>query len=386
VTGIQRGEAKKDGASPLPTVQFVSKSIGPPFRDGTKCFVRDLTNHLETVHPLVLGTSEDCSELQAERVPLYDGRGHFAPGLRDNMKAFLWLLTRSRANLWHFVFAPNPRSSQMARALGWLRRVPSIQTVASPPRTFESPARLLFGDRVVTQSRWTRDRFFDAYRALGQEPPPIEVIPPIAPAVPTPSPEAIARVRSALEVSPEDELLVYPGDLEMSQGADRVALLAKELTQRTTLKRTTVVFAYRNKTPRAALRARELSEALSGTGARFLPETPDIHALLRTATAILFPVDDLYGKVDMPIVLLEAIRLGTPIITSGEGPLGELTRAHHHPFEIPTWLETIGAILRGKDREPPPRDLGPHEPEAVARAYETLYEELLSPRKKGRAG
>ncbi len=386
MTGIQRGEASKDRASPLPTVQFVSKSIGPPFRDGTKCFVRDLTNHLETVRPLVLGTSEDSPELKAERISLYEGGRHFAPGLRDNMTAFLWLLTRSRANLWHFVFAPNPRSSQMARALGWLRHIPTVQTVASPPRSFDHPARLLFGHRVVTQSRWTRDRFFDAYRALGQEPPPIEVIPPIAPAVPIPSPEATLRVRSALEVSPDDELLVYPGDLEMSQGADRVALLARELAQRTTLRRPTVVFAYRNKTPRAALRARELSETLAGTGARFLPETSDIHALLRTATAILFPVDDLYGKVDMPIVLLEAIRLGTPIVTSGEGPLGELTRAHHHPFEIPTWLETLGAILRGKDREPPPRDLGPHEPEAAARAYEALYEELLAPRKKGQSG
>lgn len=383
MTGIQRGEAPRDRASPLPTVQFISKSIGPPFRDGTKCFVRDLTNHLEAVHPLVLGTSEEAPELKAERIPLYEGGGHFAPGLRDNMKAFVWLLTRSRANLWHFVFAPNPRSSQMARALGGLRRVPSVQTVASPPRSFERPARLLFGARVVTQSRWTRDRFFDAYRALGEEPPPIDVIPPIAPAVAVPPPEAIARVRNTLGVGPDDELLVYPGDLEMSQGADRVALLAKELAQRTTRSRATVVFAYRNKTQHAQARARALEESLEGTGARFLPETPDIHALLRTAAAILFPVDDLYGKVDMPIVLLEAIRLGTPIITSGEGPLGELTRAHHHPFEIPTWLETIGAILRGKDREPPPRDLGPHEPLAVARAYEAVYEELLAPRKKG---
>ncbi len=33
------------------------------------------------------------------------------------------------------------------------------------------------------------------------------------------------------------------------------------------------------------------------------------------------PVDDLHGKVDLPIVLLEALTLGTPALVLDEGPL-----------------------------------------------------------------
>lgn len=372
--GHSKDEAPGHGASSAPTVQFVSKAIAPPFRDGTKCFVRDLSNHLQSVRPLVLGGSLNSPDLSAEVIALYRRSGGFAPALQDNVTAFLWLLTRSRADLWHFVFAPNPRSSQMARALRKLRKVPTVQTVASPPRSFDSPARLLFGDRIVTQSRWTKSQLDAGYRASGSPPPRIDVIPPIAPRVPKPDPGAIAEVRRELGVGADDELLVYPGDLEMSQGSTRVAALARELTRLPSPP--VVVFAYRNKTPRARERADELAASLAGARVRFLPETPRIHALLATARLIVFPVDDLFGKVDLPIVILEALRLGTEVLTSGEGPLEEVGPGQKLAWELEAWVRAIAGIREtGESREPP--DLSAHEPEAVARAYESLYAELL---------
>ena len=50
----------------------------------------------------------------------------------------------------------------------------------------------------------------------------------------------------------------------------------------------------------------------------------DLPALLATALAVMFPVDNLYGKVDLPLVLLEAMALGTPIVAASGGPLEEL--------------------------------------------------------------
>lgn len=138
-----------------------------------------------------------------------------------------------------------------------------------------------------------------------------------------------------------------------------------------------MVFAYRNKTPRAAERARELAASLQGASVRFLPETPNIHALLATADLIVFPVDDLFGKVDLPIVLLEALRLGTPVFTSGEGPLSELPGAEHIAFHPEDWSRAILEILRAGRAQHSPDALGPHEPETVARAYEAIYAEIL---------
>jgi phosphatidylinositol alpha-1,6-mannosyltransferase len=45
---------------------------------------------------------------------------------------------------------------------------------------------------------------------------------------------------------------------------------------------------------------------------------------LAGSTAVLFPVDDLWGKVDVPIVLLESMKLGVPVIAINHGPLADL--------------------------------------------------------------
>lgn len=345
-----------------------------PFHDGTKCFVRDLTNHIEGFETAVLGGRERPPELNRARViDLHRKKGQFSPALSENIKTLAWLLLRSRADVWHFAFAPNSRSSAAAKFARAMRKVPTLQTVVSPPRSFHEPEALLFGDIVVTQSRWTRDQFRGAFGFRGLAPPRLEVIHPVAPAVTRPSPDLETRLRSELRVAPSEPLLVYPGDLEMSRGSARIAELARTFAERGV--RGTFVFAYRNKTPGAAPRRAQLESSLDPARVRFVADTPLIHALLASAALVLFPVEDLFGKVDIPIVLLEALRLGTPVVASDEGPLRELEPALRLAWDPRLWTERILSLL---ESGPPsnPVDLGPHEPQRAAQAYENLYAEL----------
>lgn len=363
-------------------VQVVSKPLVPPFRDGTKCFVRELANHIEDFELGVFGPDAALDEIPgAQVIDLGARRSTFAPGLVENVKTMAWLLLRSKAALWHFVFAPNPRSSRACHRITRLRRKKSIQTIASPPRSFATPNDLLFADIVVAQSADTKRRFLDSYQAAGLEPPRIEVIHPAIPPLIDPPVEARRAVFDALRLPPETHLLVYPGDLEMSQGAPRVAELARHLSSDLRTNAAHVVFAYRAKTPQARTRAAELAQSLRGIPVTFLPETPHIHALLAVATAVLFPVDDLYGKVDLPIVLLEALELRTQVLTSGEGPLAELVGARHRPFDPRVWLEEVALLLKKPPRPPEP-DLAFRRTFSASRlgaAYEALYHDLLGP-------
>src|SRR5690606_15227932 len=128
----------------VPSVLFVSKPVAPPFRDGSICLVRDLALHLERVRPIVMATA-DAPELGGNVVVerIYPQKGGYAPALRDNARAFARLLVGARPSLWHFVFAPNPRSSLAAHVARMVRRVPCVQTIASAPRRFEGLGRLL---------------------------------------------------------------------------------------------------------------------------------------------------------------------------------------------------------------------------------------------------
>jgi hypothetical protein len=379
----------------LRRVLFVSKPIAPPFHDGTKCLVRDVALELVRVRPIVMSTaSAPALEAAAgrraangiEEARVYADAGSFSPSFAANLRAAAWLLTRARADLWHFVFAPNPRTSRAGRVLARSRRVPVLQTVASPPKSFERPSRLLFGDVVVAQSRWTLERLRTGL--LGEErgsavgDPRLELIPPPL-AAPSPrSPAALAAVRRELDIASEATILTYPGDLETSSGARAVSELVVPLARQ--VKNLVVVFAYRAKSARAPAIARLIADSLDPRHVRVKGNVSDVLALLQTSSAVLFPVDDLWGKVDLPIVLLEAMALGVPVVAYDRGPLLELGGALHVPSgDIKALLGAVLALLgeeslRGRviseQRETVARR---HDAKLAARAYERLYLELL---------
>lgn len=368
-------------------VLFVSKPIVPPYHDGTKCFVRDISLRLERVTPVVMSTSESPELPPAAdvpngaspmRLPVYASSGGFAPGLTSNLRAALWLLLRSREDLWHFVFAPNPRTSGFARNLRRLRRVPVLQTIASPPREFRDIDSLLFGDIVVAQSEWTKRQV----EAEARRPWRIEVIPPPVGPIEPRTREARARARQEIEVGSDVPLFVYPGDIELGNGAERVRAAVAEIVR--LVPDAVVVFAYRRKTARAPEVALELARDLPRASVRFTDCTSDVLALIEESRAVLFPVDDLWGKVDLPIVLLEAMTLGVPVVAAERGPLAELRgvvhvdpddalalasaarELHERDEQRARWIDAARAHVRER-----------HAAAVVARRYEALYLELL---------
>lgn len=370
--------------SKRPVLQLISKPVVPPFSDGSKCLVRDLCLHLSTVEAHVLTDGSDSPALKDAIVShaIYGAPGGFSPALQQNLRVFLFLLLRSRAQLWHYVFAPNPRTSAVGHILKALRGIPTVQTVASPPRSFDEPQKLLFGDIVVAQSEWTRRKFLDAYVRSGRSAPRIEVIRPPAPEIAEIDNLAVEKVRARFGLSGGDPLFLYPGDLEVSQGASRIVELSRGLAER--LPRARFVIAYRDKTKLAFDRAKELEERVEGGVVRFECNVPDIHALVKASTAVLFPVDDLYGKIDLPIVLLEAFRLGTPVVALNEGPLSSLEGALLLGEDETDWLAAAERLatddgFHASQCERGLRAIEAHyRPDHVAMAYERLYGDLLS--------
>jgi phosphatidylinositol alpha-1,6-mannosyltransferase len=361
-------------------VLFVSKPIAPPFHDGTKCLVRDVASELRAFTPVVMTTREALSTLPAGLTgrPVYGSGGAFAPALLDNARAALSLLTGPRDDLWHFVFAPNPRTGQVARALRAVRRIPIVQTVASPPRHFRGLPRLLFGDEIVVQSRSTESKLLEAARNEGFVLPPLSVIPPPVPLLAPPSAEQVRQARLDLDVEPEARLILYPGDLEVSCGAEATRALVEPLCER--FPDAIVVFAYRNKTPAAAERAAVLKLALQGRRVRITDRVSNMHALLAAVDIVIFPVDDLWGKVDQPIVLLESLQLGTPCLVLDQGPLKDVDGAGKLPaIDTRAWLEAITVLLESDAKRA--RVIADGRAAAsrvyasgvVARAYEAIY-------------
>ncbi len=374
---------------PSPRVLFVSKPVAPPWHDGSKNLVRDVAAHLERVTPTVMSTEAfaRASSLPPRvRVePVYSAASRFTPPFAANTRVFARLLRGDPLDLWHFIFAPNAASSGAALAAKRVRRLsgfrgPVVQTVASAPRTFEGVSRLLFGDHIIALSEWTRRRLVDA----GATRAPIHVIPPCAAAPAEPAEGVVRALRARHDL--RGKVVLYPGDYEFSQGARTVvAALPRVLAEVPNL---TAVFACRAKTPRAAVAEAELQREVERLGlaprVRYLGEVPDMPALLRASVVVAFPVDDLYGKVDVPLVLLEALALGVPLVVAAGGPLEELAPAASEvPPGAPERLAAavVGLLAPGAALEA--AKLGRtlygerFTPSVVARAHDALYERAL---------
>lgn len=368
----------------MQSVLFVSKPIVPPFHDGAKCLVRDVAAHLSRYRPTVFttfGAPPVSPGVCAE--PIYPGAGSFAPTVSDNARVLRRLLLGRGDAIWHFVFAPNPASSVVAHVVRALRRVPTVQTIASAPRSFERLGQLLFGDRIVVLSEWMRDAMLSRGRF---SPDRIRLIPPpVSRAMPSAS--EMQTTQRDLSIPEGARVITYPGDIERSRGARLVSECIPSLLDHAP--NVYVVFACRKKSPLAEEAERSLRGDLGPylSRVRFAGELPSLLPLLALSRVILFPVDDLYGKVDLPIALLESMFLGVPIVALDRGPLRELPGAILVPPDPVSGIARAVQSLLGDERmcaeiaekgRAAARER--HDPKRVAEAYEGIYDELVGRR------
>jgi len=368
-------------------ILLVSKPVVPPWNDSSKNLVRDLATALSGHRALVFGRPDVPVELGDALVePVYgpsaDAARGFSPALTDNLRVLRRLMLGRGVPLWHFFFAPNPRTSSVARVAVAARRVKSVQTVCSVPRDDVVPQRVLFGDRIVVLSRHTEARFMDA----GIDASRLRRIPPAIAPLDVAAID-VAAERQRFSVPADAPLIVYPGDLEFGGGAGRALELLQDLPQALDA---WLLLACRAKTPSAlgheqALRARVESMGLSAR-VRFVGETGHIHGLLAAADLVVLPSETLYAKMDLPLVLIEAMALGRSTIVAAETPAAELADGDASvsaPLQRDALSAAAARLLQSTSEREALGQRAVHavrqryHPDAMAAAYSAVYDELL---------
>jgi phosphatidylinositol alpha-1,6-mannosyltransferase len=348
-------------------VLFVSKPVAPPWNDSTKNLVRDVSSHLLRHEPAFV---------RRRTVP-----AGFSPSLVENLDVLRYLLAESRADLWHFFFAPNWKTSMAGRLAKVIRRVPTVHTVCSLPHDGADPKELVFADRTIVLSRFAHHRFLDAGVESGR----LAWIPPCVPALAAPDAAERASLRRHHGLPESAAVWIYPADLEHGGGAaltiDGFAAWGR--------KDALLLMASRDKTARAATERARLLDRTKRRGieakVRWIGETPHIHALLAASDFVLLPSRSSYAKMDYPLVALEAMCMKRPVFVGGDTPAAELAeqggavavdsdaQAIAHAIETFDADEAAGDSLCRRARE---LVLDRFSPRRVASAYERVYEEL----------
>ncbi len=370
----------------MPSVLFVSKPVEPPWNDSSKNLVRDLVGALRGFEPTVMVRQGSRAPGRARASGVYGAKsGGFSPALVDNARVLGRLAAGPSADIWHFFFAPNPRTAKAARAVSRLRRVPTVHTICSAPREDLPLAPSLFADRIVVLSAHTQRRF--AREGIAST----RIAPAITPLdVPTEKERRAARAR--LQLPMDGALIVYPGDLEFGHGARTTIEAFARLPD------AHLVMACRRKTPEARVKEdelRRLARRRAPGRVHWIGETPHVHALLGAADVIALPTDTLFAKMDYPLVLLEAMSQERAVVVAEHTPAAELAvpapedgadGQEHAAAAVPPDVDALEATLRRLLENDDERArigaagrravLQRFSPGPMARAYEALYEEL----------
>lgn len=367
------------------SVLLISKPMVPPWDDSGKNLVRDLASHLSKVQCHVMSRKNEPS-LSATCVmePVYSVSGRLSPGLAQQLQVLKRLLRPDRQEIYHFFYAPNPRTSAVAKAVLAVKRRRTVHTVCSFPAREEGLKSLFFAQRNVVLSRHTLQRL----SRVGVEN--LIHIPPCVPQSTPVSDDRKKQIRDQLGLASRPFVL-FAGDFEFSCAGDVCGAALPAIMAQTDVD---FVFAVRVKGAKSGVRSQKLQCSASRESwserVHFLSQIDDMPALIAAAAVQVLPVDTLYAKMDVPLVLLESLREGVPIVVSDFGPLPEL-------LDEPVGLKVpVGdavalakAVVELVRNESLRGDMGAagqqlvagrYSPEGMAGRYEEIYDELLAGR------
>lgn len=361
-------------------VLFVSKPIVPPFDDGTKNLVRDLAGALGGLAEVLVPVGAPDAEPACGKRAIY-GRGEegHAISRRGAARLLLHLFTARLPPVLHWFFTPSPLSARLPSLVARARRRRTVWTIPSRPAPGLRLDELAGVDRLLVFSAGTRI----ALLAAGAPPERIEVVSPWLRPVPPPSPARVAALRTALGLS--GRVTSFVGDLGEGRGGGELLEAFAAAREQDDM----LLVAARPKgqgAHEARQRLVERARALGlGAKVRFEGTVADMPALLAASDVVALPARRLEAKVDVPLVLLEALSLGRPVLVAAGSSAavladeGAAVAASPTPAALGEALRDLwGSAERRAALGRRGRELVQtrHDPTAVAEQHRMLYEAL----------
>ena len=345
----------------FPHVLMVTRPIAPPWNESSKNLAYNLAQY-STRYPTHVMTLRGKARVLGDHVieePIYTADPIPLNNLPvpQKIRVLARLMSPDRSiGLYHFLLAPKGYQSRLFATISRSKQKKTVQSILCRITGQEEVSNLFFGDEIVTFSEFTKQKIAPfTSRPITKIDPGVDL---------TKFPMEVDREGAKRLFGFENRRIVlFCGDYTPEQGPWKLLQAIPALA--TAIPDVLVVFAARSKNEllehqqdmKKTIRERDLS-----THACMLEEESRIADLIAASDVGILPADVILRKLDIPLVLLEFLAMGRPIVISDIPPLNEVMR------------DEVGVLLRNTDSD------------TIAEALENLLSHPDHARRLGRAG
>lgn len=318
---------------PEKKILLVTRPIAPPWDEASKNFAFYLAKNISefslslltngiindlpsSVHQKAIYTSNDFSYFQKLRL------------IRNLRKI------KNEFDILHYIFTPTKQNTFLLKHfVGYkknnsTRVIQTIATLREDLYTEKDIRNLMFGDLIITYSDYAKNKL----NSLG-----FNNVKRVYPGIDleyyfpkTKNSEAMKQ----LGISEQDFVVTYPGEYVRLGATDDIVNMVIQNAETLREKNIKILFACRLKNdPKAIQKKNEVVKKLKDHDVLgltiFVDIFPDMAAVYNLSDVIIFPAQNMKGKFDVPLVVVEAMACEKPVIVSNLPVLKEFARENN---------------------------------------------------------
>lgn len=318
--------AKGGSASGGKKILLVTRPISPPWDEGSKNFAYYLAKNLNDLE-VNLMTKNILLDLplNIKQHPIYTTSEIYQFNFLQKLRALLFQFkTKGQFDINHYFFTPTKLNSFLIRNFLKSKNTKTVQTIASLRDDLWSPddiKNLMFADLIITYSDYAKNKL----NALG-----FKNVKRVYPGIDLekyqPQEKNLALMQEK-GISPTDFVINFTGEYVRLGAIDLVIDSFIEISKKIPEAKLTLAVRIKNEKDAQKkegvmekIRKNNLLEKVSffDNGSYAMPEVYNL------CDISLFPVQNMHGKFDIPLAVVETMACGKPVILTDLEILKEL--------------------------------------------------------------
>ncbi len=257
--------------------------------------------------------------------------------LFQKIRLLIWFFfSGSIGEVIHFLFTPRSLTSFLIRLRLFFSQTKTIQTVATFHQNITSTQKLkkiFFADQIVAQSRYTQQKLENCGISNTKLIYPGIDLEKFKPAFRN------ENLMIALGIEPKDFVFLYPGEYSRLKALENILAFLKILKEKKELENWKFIFACRIKNNQDAQEKKRFQNKIKSLEFQkkiiFIDTFRNMPALYNLSDLVFFPIREMTGKFDIPLVLIEAMATKKPVLVSDIPVLKEFIKPNETGLVVP---------------------------------------------------